>query len=193
MRLASGDERAPEAIWQQYFEKIQRYARKRLKEMPRRDADEQDIALSAFNSFFQAAKQDKFPKLSDRDDLWKILVTITARKVTARQRRYFAEKRGGGQVSGESVFVDLDGKNLGIANVLGSEPTPELVAEMEEQFDQLLDALDDETQRTISELKFQGYSNQEIADHIGKNIRTVERKLGRVREIWAALDSDLLE
>ena len=106
-RLAAGDQRAPEVIWHQYFEKIQRFAKRRLRDMPRRSADEQDVALSAFNSFFQAAKEDKFPKLNDRDDLWKLLITITARKVSAQQRKHFAEKRGGGRVSGESVFGSL--------------------------------------------------------------------------------------
>lgn len=44
--------------------------------------------------------------------------------------------------------------------------------------------LDDETLRGIVELKFQSYSNEEIAERIGKNVRTVERKLSLVREIW---------
>ncbi len=189
-RLAVGDERAPEMIWNQYFEKIQRYAKRRLRDMPRRSADEQDVALSAFNSFFQAAKEDKFPKLNDRDDLWKLLITITARKVSSQQRKHFAEKRGGGRVSGESVFADLGGHNAGFANFLGTEPTPELVAEMEEQYEELLKVLDDETLKSIVELKFQSYSNEEIAERIGKNVRTVERKLSLVREIWGTASGD---
>jgi len=189
-KLAAGDERAPEVIWNNYFEKIQRYARRRLKEMPRRAADEQDIALSAFNSFFQAAKADRFPKLHDRDDLWKILITITARKATAQQRRHFAEKRGGGRVNGESILMDATGKNEGLGQFLGNEPTPQLVAEMEEQYERLISSLNDDLLKSIVEQKFQGYSNEEIADSIGRNVRTVERKLALVRDIWSTQQSE---
>lgn len=185
-RLAAGDERAPDVIWLQYFEKIQRFAKKRLRDMPRRSADEQDVALSAFNSFFHAAKEDKFPKLSDRDDLWKILITITARKATAHQRKHFAEKRGGGRVSGESVFLRVDDAGGGLHQCLGEAPTPEFVAEMEEQCDYLLDQLGDDLLRQIAEAKFEGFSNEEIAVTIGKNVRTVERKLSLIREIWSS-------
>ena len=165
-RLAAGDQRAPEVIWHQYFEKIQRFAKRRLRDMPRRSADEQDVALSAFNSFFQAANEDKFPKLSDRDDLWKLLITITARKVSAQQRKHFAEKRGGGRVSGESVFADLQGNNAGFANFLGTEPTPELVAVMEEQYDHLLTVLDDETLTYIGKIRYKDETHEGEHDGI---------------------------
>lgn len=183
-KLAAGDERAPEVIWNEYFEKIQRYAKRRLKETPRRTTDEQDIALSAFNSFFEGVKADKFPRLDDRDDLWKVLITITARKVTAQKRKHFAAKRGAGKVSGESVFLRVDDAQAGLHQFLGNEPTPAFVAEMEEQCEVLLSQLDDVTLREIAEAKFEGYSNDEIADRLGKNVRTIERKLALIRDIW---------
>ncbi len=105
---------------------------------------------------------------------------------SAQQRKNFAEKRGGGCVSGESVFANLQGNNAGFANFLGTEPTPELVAEMGEQYAERLRVLNDVTLTAIVELKFQSYSNEEIAERIGKNVRTVERKLSLVREIWGA-------
>ena len=33
-------------------------------------ADEEDVALSAFDSFCRGAEQGRFPRLDDRDDLW---------------------------------------------------------------------------------------------------------------------------
>ena len=44
-------------------------ARKRLANRPRLGADAEDVALSAFDSFFRGAEAGKFPKLQDRDDL----------------------------------------------------------------------------------------------------------------------------
>ena len=76
-QLHGGDERATQEIWSRYFEKLVRLARKHLHPLPRRAFDEQDVALSAFNSFFQGVSQGRFPQLNDRHDLWKLLVTIT--------------------------------------------------------------------------------------------------------------------
>ena len=46
----------------------------------RRAADEEDVALSAFDSFCRGAEQGRFPQLDGRDDLWHLLVVITVRK-----------------------------------------------------------------------------------------------------------------
>ena len=66
----------------------------------RRDAgsDEEDAALSAFDSLCAGLARGQFPQLADRDDLWRLLVVITTRKVQAQARRRLRQKRGGGQV-----------------------------------------------------------------------------------------------
>jgi hypothetical protein len=51
-----------------------------LRATSRRVADEEDVALSAFDSFCAGAERGRFPDLKDRDNLWALLVTITARK-----------------------------------------------------------------------------------------------------------------
>src|SRR5262249_40194860 len=55
-------------------------ARHKLAGRPPGAADEEGVALSAFASFYRGAEQGRFPKLNDRQDLWRLLVTITARK-----------------------------------------------------------------------------------------------------------------
>ena len=64
--LARGDERAVEEIWHQYFNRLVRLARSKLAEGKRREADEEDVALSAFNEFFRGASEGRFPRLDDR-------------------------------------------------------------------------------------------------------------------------------
>jgi DNA-directed RNA polymerase specialized sigma24 family protein len=130
----------------------------------------------------------RFPQVEDREDLWKLLLTITARKVTAQKRRHFAAKRGGGQVRGESVFVranDDREANCGIGEVLGSSPTPELAHMLAEDCRQLLDSLGDESLRQVATLSLEGYTTVEIADKLGCVRRTVERKLERIRDKWS--------
>ena len=187
-RLQKGDERASEVIWQKYFEKLVRLSRSRLRDMPNRVVDEEDVALSAMNSFFRGATAARFPKLDDRHDLWKLLVTITARKAVRQQRRHFAEKRGGGQVRGESVFIRPDDSNAGIDQVLGSEPTPALIAEVSECCNELLAKLEDKKLETIAQYKLEGFTNEEIAAKLDCTTRTVERKLERIRRKWSRED-----
>ena len=63
-----------------HFSKLVHFARRKLEGMPRRSDDEEDVALGAMNSFFQGMQDRRFPSVANRDDLWKLLLTITARK-----------------------------------------------------------------------------------------------------------------
>ena len=181
-QLADGDDDAADGLWRSYFDRLRKFASRRLRDMPRHRSDEEDVALSAFHSFFQGAKADRFPQLNDRDDLWKILITITARKAVAHQRKHFAAKRGGGNVQNEGSDADA------FQGTIGSEPTPELLAELEEDFAILIRQLTDATARQIALLKFEGYTNREIAEKLDCSERTVERKLTLVRATWKQHD-----
>src|SRR5690242_18871300 len=81
-QLKAGDLAAAQPLWEHYFERMVRLARLKLRALspPGGDADDEDAALSAFNSFCEGAKQGRFPNLADRDDLWHLLVLITIRK-----------------------------------------------------------------------------------------------------------------
>ena len=56
---------------------------------------------------------------------------------------------------------------------------------MNEECELLLGRLDDPALRTTALLKLEGYANEEIADRLGCTVRTVERKLARIRETWS--------
>jgi len=185
--LAEGDESAIQRIWERYYQRLVRLARQKLGDSSRRMADEEDVALSAFHSFYRGAAAGRFPRLDDRHDLWKLLVTITSRKAVAQIRRSHRQKRGGGTVRGESVFVRAQAsqQGVGIGEVLGHEPTPEVAALVAEQCATLLERLTDESLRQIALYKLEGYTNEEIARQLGCAPRTVERKLARIRECWA--------
>ena len=184
--LARRDDQAIEAIWQWYFERLVRLARTKLAAGQRRMADEEDVALSAFQSFCEGAAEGRFPRLQDRHDLWRLLVTIAARKASHQVRRDMQQKRGAGTLRGESVFASAADEDHtgGIGNVLGREPTPELAALVAEQCTRLLGLLPDDDYRAIARWKLEGFTNDEIADKISCTPRTVERKLGRIRELW---------
>jgi DNA-directed RNA polymerase specialized sigma24 family protein len=196
VRLGNGDQQAAQALWEEYFVKLVRYARRNLDGVPRRAADEEDVALSAMRSFCQAVAEHRFEQVKDREDLWKLLVTITARKACALRRRQFADKRGAGQVRGESAFLgagrsDEPDHEKGIAAVLGKEPTPELAAMVAEECRQLLDRLGDETLRQVALWRLEGHSAREIAAKLGCVRMTVQRKLSLIRQRWFQSDDCL--
>jgi DNA-directed RNA polymerase specialized sigma24 family protein len=150
-------------------------ARTRLTGAPQRDADEEDVVLSAVDSFFRAARAGRFPELHDRTGLWPLLVKITARKAINQVKRQQAKKRSS---AAEQAVPD-------IAQLVGDEPTPQFAAEVAEQVEQLLGLLDEEL-RTVATMKLEGFTNGEIAQRFGVVERSIERKLARIRVEWDA-------
>jgi RNA polymerase sigma factor (sigma-70 family) len=184
--LADGEDAAVEKIWQTYYDQLVRLARRKLTDGNRRMADEEDIAISTFESFCRGAAAGRFPQLNDRDDLWKILVTITACKAARQCRDAGRQKRGSGKVRGESVFGGNDDQpGRGIGNVLGSAPTPEMAVMAAEECRRLLDALSSDALRQVAQLKLEGYTNEEIAGQLECAPRTVERRLQKIRDSWS--------
>src|SRR6516162_8802494 len=108
--LVAGDAAgsAAQKLWERYFDRLVHLARDRLRAGPRGPADAEDAALDAFDSFCRGAAAGRFPRLDDRDDLWALLVTITARKASAQVRRERRQKRGGGRIRGEQELGPAD-------------------------------------------------------------------------------------
>ena len=184
--LKGGDAAAAQRLWERYFDRLVRLARAKLGAMPRGAADEEDVALSAFHSFCQGAARGRFPRLDDRDNLWRLLVTITARKALDQVRRQARQKRGGGRVLVGSAQAggedDTDG--AGLDQVVGQEPTPQFAAMVADECRRLLAALGDETLRQVALLRMEGYSDEEIAARVDCSLRTVSRKLALIRKAW---------
>ena len=175
-QLSSDDDSvAQQNLWNRYFARIAGVARSRLKGSPGRDADEEDIALSAMESFFRGVQDGRFPDLQDRTGLWPLLVKITARKAINELKRQHAKKRS---PDAEEFVSDL-------GRLAGAEPTPQFALEMAEQVEQLLAQLDNEQLQTIAVMKLEGHTNEEIAAHLDVAERTIARKLARIRIEWA--------
>jgi len=179
-----GDEEAARQLWERYFPYLVRLAQKRLAGVPRRLEDEEDVALSAFESFCRAADQGRFPDVHDRHSLWRLLSRITHRKAVDLVRRTRtgmgdARVRTGSGLSGSKTSAAQPA-----ALVAGENDTPDLAAMLADEVRGLLRMLPEEELRTIAVAKMEGYTNQEIAERLGCVERTVERKLKWIRAIW---------
>ncbi|MEL7500432.1 MAG: ECF-type sigma factor [Planctomycetota bacterium] len=187
-RLNEQPNKSMEIIWQHYFAKLVGHAKKKLRALPRRHVDEEDVASDAMNSLFQGVQAGRFPDLNDRSDLWKLLLTITARKAGKEIRSNMTQKRGSGMTRGESVFYNPAGdEKLGglDANAIATDPTPDFAVDVVTNCESLLGNLKDDVLRQIAMMKLEGFSNDEIANELDCATRSVERKLNRIRGIWS--------
>jgi DNA-directed RNA polymerase specialized sigma24 family protein len=183
--LQAGNPAAAQPLWERYFHRRAGLARAKLQGQQRRAADEEDVALSAFASFCRGAEAGRFPQLSDRDDLWRLLFTLTERKAFNLVRDQRRQKRSGGVVRGESgLHRPDDSAAAGLEQVAGREPTPEFAAQVAEECRCLLDRLDDAELRAIAVWKMEGATTPQIAARLGYALSTVERRLRLIRQIW---------
>jgi len=191
-KVRAGDDAATTVLWNQYFAPLVRLAAGRLPTSLRRTGDEEDIALSAFNSFIAGIRRDQFPDLSGPDNLWGLLITLTTRKVHAHLRHHTRQKRGGGSVRGESVFIDPSGHNRspGIGGVSQDDNGPDLKVELAEACESLLSQLPDEQLRQIAVMRMDGFLVDEIAETLKLSKRAVERRLQLIRRTWSEAARD---
>ena len=178
--LKHGNPLAADQVCQRYWTKVAAFARKRLGTFPRRVADEEDVAASVLASLCRGAQDGKYPRLTDRDDLWRLLVVLTARKVCDYYEREGRKKRGGGKLPASERAAALE-------QVLSREPTAESVAIFLEDCERMLSLLPD-GEREVAIRKLEGYTNKEIATQLKCGVRTVERRLEIIRSAWSNCD-----
>ncbi len=175
--VKDGDSAAANQLWQHYFDRLVRSVRGRLGGQNRAVSDEEDIVLSVFDSFYAAAEEGRFPNLSDRDDLWKLLLRMSARKVIDKRRRDMRKRRGG-----EIAIHSLAGDDETVIEVIGNEPSPEMVVTMQESVEHFFSHLGVGQLRDLAVAKLEGYSNAELAERFECSERTIERRLHLIRE-----------
>jgi DNA-directed RNA polymerase specialized sigma24 family protein len=129
-------------------------------------ADEEDIALCAFNSLCRGAQEGRFPALTERGGLWGLLVFITAQKAA------------------DQIAYENRLKRQPRAQALAKPPGPATLCVWAEEYERLLARLGDETLRQVAELRVQGYKIDEIAERLGLARRTIHRKLDLIRKMW---------
>jgi RNA polymerase sigma-70 factor (ECF subfamily) len=174
--LRAGDEKAAREVFAAYANRLLQLARARLSQRLARRVDPEDIVQSVFRTFFSRAKAGHFT-VEEHDDLAKILISITVRKTLRQVAFQKAAKRDFGleQDPGDSGVAD----NPELSTL---EPSPEATVAFVDQLDHLLARLRP-GDRTILEMRLQGYRNEEIAREMGISDRHVRRVLKHIRAI----------
>jgi RNA polymerase sigma factor (sigma-70 family) len=178
-QLRDRNELAIEAIWRRYVRRVHGAARPVIAGLGPGVGDEEDVAQSAFHAFYEAAAGDRLPPIGNRDELWRLLLTITRRKAINRLRREYRIRRGGGARAvhdADAVNRRCDDANLSVELV-------ELQEFVDELFE-MLHATGDKRLAEIARLRLEGFQNQEIADKLGCAARTIQRKLHILERLW---------
>jgi RNA polymerase sigma factor (sigma-70 family) len=184
-QLRQGDDTAAQRLFERYVEQLVRVATDRLRDRPKRRADEEDLVLTVFEEFVSRARMGKFPKLHDRQDLWQILLLITDRRAIDQLRREAAYRK---RVRGESTLATPD-ESTSIASpiehIADREPTPDEAVAFADELATLLSQLKDDELRAIVGDRLAGLTDNEIAQKRRCSLRTVERRLSEIRGRWS--------
>ncbi len=169
-QIKEGERRSVASLLERYFQRLAALANARLCNSPHLKGYEEDVALSAFKSLCIGVEQGRYPDLTDRDSLWRLLCVITVRKSIDLQRKMKLRAYASDDELVEAFF--------------SREPTPAETAEMSEEVNRLLGLLNDPELRQVALWKVAGWTNDEIALKLKCVTRSVERKLQRIRSIW---------
>lgn len=183
-------DRAARLIWQRYFRDLLGLARKNLDKRIRLRASEEDVLQSMFKSFCLRQHRGEFA-LADRDNLWRVLVTITVRKA---RNAAGANRRARRDVRREHAAPEI-GDELGavlwtLEQISDAGPTPAEAALLNEALERRLGSLGNSGLRQIALWRLEGYTNQEIAERLDCTERAVERKFSRIRDRWISYDDE---
>jgi DNA-directed RNA polymerase specialized sigma24 family protein len=177
-----GDAAATEKLWARYFESLADYARRKLPPHLRQMVDEEDIALSAFNVLLQGFEKGGFEQVRQRDDLWKVLTLIAARKAQNHVKYETRQKRGKGRKRGDSAMINEPADQR--AAKAEKLQDPAWLAEFADICRTVFDSLPNDSFRLIASLRLAGHSVKEIAEQMVVSTRTIERKLNIIRSVW---------
>jgi len=187
-QLAAGDSDAARQLFEHFCTRLQSIAKQRLSPRIRRCYNEEDAALSAFQSLFSGVNKKRF-EFRDRNSFWGLLLAISERKITNRIRYEFRDKRDVRRLMQDSVFIQsqqLQQRDLPAhpRSPYSREPTPEFAAEVADTCEQLLAVLPDDVSRQVAILRLENHTDEEIATELNCTRRTVQRKLMVIRRTW---------
>jgi RNA polymerase sigma factor (sigma-70 family) len=169
-----GDQTAWEALFKECYPKVRRVVRRRMNRSMRSLYDSTDFANDALENLAANLDQLQFPSVNS---LIAFLAHVAEQKVIDEYRRQHALKR---DITRERPILGAGPDALAI-QLSSDDPSASQLAQANEVHERLL-SRPDETERSIIELREEGYSTADIAERTGWNIRKVQRFLQNLLE-----------
>ena len=178
-RLREGDPQAADALFALDAWRLTRIAEQHLSDKLAGRLDGEDVVQSVFRTFFRRGAAGEF-RIDTSAQLWRLLVTITLRKVAAQARRHTADIR--------DVAAEASGDSW-LAEAVAREPGPQEAATLVDQIEALLRGLPPFFCQVL-ELRLQGCGSTETARRLKVSRQTVQRALQLLRERLEDADRD---
>jgi RNA polymerase sigma-70 factor (ECF subfamily) len=169
-RARAGDQAAWEALFRTCYPKVIRVVRRKLDQPMRSLYDSTDFVSDVMKSLAANIDRLDFPSLGS---LIAFLAQAAEQKVIDEYRRRHTLKR---DITRERALAASDGTDIKPMTLISDDPTASQVVQADEARERLL-ARQDELERMVIELRHMGYTNVEIAERTGWNIRKVQRFL----------------
>ncbi|MEM7476401.1 MAG: ECF-type sigma factor [Planctomycetota bacterium] len=187
-RLRRQDDAAAVQIWKRYHHRLEGLAKIKLRNSSKTVLDEEDVVIRAFATFLRRTYEGGYESMRDRDDLWKLLATITQSFASKQNRYLLRSKRCVEGFSGPKNSVEDI-----LRRMASKEPSPEFIADMSETLESLFQRLNDRKLCEIALLRLQGCTNEDIAQQQDCSVRTIERRVAIIRRNWSTLLNDQRE
>lgn len=172
---AGNEDRIAERIDGELLPRLRRLAHRVLGRLPGAAAEADDVVQSAIKSLCLFMRRQSDGQ-KDREDIWRLLCHIAARKASRRRQR---QTRG---LRGVSVhpFSDFGGHDsLGLEELLEGVAPDDFDLDVQESVERL-----DASLQPIVLLMMQGQSQADIADRLGCSRRTVIRKFELIKALF---------
>jgi RNA polymerase sigma-70 factor (ECF subfamily) len=168
-RLDTATESAAADIDEQYRARLCLLVQREMNRRYRRKEDPEDVVQSAFRTFFRRKAKGEF-HIDGSGDLWRLLATITRRKLLKH-----VEKLGSGKRNPQrEECVEAD-------ELRGRDPTPEEAAIVTDLIEAAL-AGRNETYAAVLHLRLKNCTEEEIAATLGYSRHSVRSKLNAIRQ-----------
>jgi DNA-directed RNA polymerase specialized sigma24 family protein len=205
-RIKEGDQQAARELYGRLYDWLLAQARSRLRGTHLLLTQPEDLASRAFERFGECARR---PQVRNRHDLMRALARVMHNyaRTRARYERLPSARRGGGEVirGGDEVGRAPDRRpapaclpaetrtrlaTLELGGGAGDEDEEAAIWHgLSDRCLGLLDALaagrPDAKLQEVALLAWLGYTEEEMAGQLGYALRTVERKVKLIKQIWS--------
>jgi RNA polymerase sigma-70 factor (ECF subfamily) len=176
-RLEAASDSPAAELDEQYRGRLCQLVEREMNRRFRRKEDPEDVVQSAFRTFYRRNALGEF-QIDSSVDLWRLLETITRRKILKH-----VEKLGAGKRDPRREEC-MEGDDL-----RGQGPTPEEAAIAADLVEKTLAGLD-ETYMQVLHLRLKNCTEEEIAAALGCNRAFVRTRLNHLRERLQRLSDD---
>lgn len=174
-RAALGDTAAQESICSQYERQVRIVARVLLGPQLRNHLDSMDLLQSVHRSLLIGIKNEKF-SISNSEKLIALACTIVRRKVARNWRKCQRQVRHRTNPNGDIAYLTSM-----LSSLTNHHTGAEEIAQFNDQLAEVCKSLH-EIERKMLEMRLEGYTTGEVAEHLGMHPVAIRVRWTRLRQ-----------